>query len=72
MTTSSPDFDPDALREKYRAERDKRIRKDANSQYVEVAGPFADYLVDPYTEPIDRPPLATTSPSPSSAAVSPA
>ena len=56
-TTSTPDFDPDALREKYRVERDKRIRKDANSQYVEVAGPFADYLRDPYTEPIDRPRL---------------
>jgi cation diffusion facilitator CzcD-associated flavoprotein CzcO len=56
-TTSTPGFDPDALREKYRVERDKRIRKDANSQYVEVAGPFADYLRDPYTEPIDRPRL---------------
>ena len=26
-TTSTPDFDPDALREKYRLERDKRIRR---------------------------------------------
>jgi hypothetical protein len=26
------DFDPDALREKYRAERDKRLRPDANDQ----------------------------------------
>ena len=56
-TTPTPDFDPDALREKYRVERDKRIRKDANAQYVEVAGPFAPYLDDPYTEPADRPPL---------------
>ena len=31
-------FDPDALREKYRAERDKRLRADGNEQYVEVAG----------------------------------
>ncbi len=31
-------FDPDALREKYREERDKRLRDDGNEQYVEVAG----------------------------------
>ena len=29
-------FDPDALRDKYRAERDKRLRADGNDQYVEV------------------------------------
>ena len=56
-TTSSPDFDPDALREKYLLERDKRIRRDGNAQYVEVAGQFAEFLLDPYTEPVDRPPL---------------
>ena len=54
---SPPAFDPDALREKYRTERDKRIRGDGNDQYVEVAGQFADYLHDPYTETVDRPPL---------------
>ena len=32
------DFDPDALREKYRQERDKRLRADGNDQYVEVEG----------------------------------
>ena len=32
------DFDPDALREKYRHERDKRLRPDGNDQYVEVEG----------------------------------
>ena len=31
-------FDPDALREKYRRERDKRVRTDGNAQYVEVTG----------------------------------
>ncbi len=56
-TTPSPEFDPDALREKYRLERDKRIRRDGNDQYVEVAGSFESYLQDPYTELIDRPPL---------------
>ncbi len=54
---STAAFDPDALREKYQLERDKRIRRDGNAQYVEVAGPFADYLRDPYTEPLDRAPL---------------
>jgi len=32
------DFDPDALREKYREERDKRLRTDGNNQYIEVTG----------------------------------
>ncbi len=32
------DFDPDALREKYRLERDKRVRTDGNAQYIEAAG----------------------------------
>ena len=44
-------FDPDALREKYRQERDKRIRADGNDQYVEVTGKFAHYVDDPYVEP---------------------
>jgi cation diffusion facilitator CzcD-associated flavoprotein CzcO len=56
-TATVPDFDPDALREKYRAERDKRIREDANDQYVEVTGDYAAYLDDPYTEVVDRAPL---------------
>jgi cation diffusion facilitator CzcD-associated flavoprotein CzcO len=55
--TVLPDFDPEALREKYQVERDKRIRQEGNAQYIEVAGQFAEYLHDPYTEPIDRPPL---------------
>ena len=50
-------FDPDVLREKYRAERDRRVRADANEQYREVAGEFARYLDDPYVAPITREPL---------------
>ena len=52
------DFDPDALREKYRIERDKRLRPDANDQYQEVVGDFSHYIDDPYiaTE-IEREPL---------------
>jgi cyclohexanone monooxygenase len=44
-------FDPDALREKYREERDKRLRPDGNEQYVEMRGDFGRYLEDPYVEP---------------------
>ena len=43
-------FDPDALRERYRVERDKRLREDANEQYVEMTGAFAHYLEDPYVD----------------------
>jgi cyclohexanone monooxygenase len=43
-------FDPDVLRAKYRAERDKRIRPDGNDQYVEVRGDFSRYVDDPYVE----------------------
>ena len=47
-------FDPNALRDKYRAERDRRVRSDGNEQYVEIAGQYAHYLEDPYVERIDR------------------
>ncbi|MBY9067254.1 NAD(P)/FAD-dependent oxidoreductase [Hyphomonas sp. WL0036] len=50
-------FDPNALRDRYRAERDKRVRKDGNEQYVNVAGQFAHYLEDPYTERVARAPV---------------
>ncbi len=44
-------FDPAALRAKYRAERDKRLRADGNEQYQEIAGDFARYAEDPYVHP---------------------
>ena len=50
------DFDPDALRERYREERDKRLRTDGEKQYLEAAEGFARYAdEDPYTtqEPRD-------------------
>ncbi|MGI8938996.1 MAG: flavin-containing monooxygenase [Iamia sp.] len=56
MTTTEP-VDKEALRARYRAERDKRLRADGNDQYVEVVGTFAAYVEDPYVEPVDRPPL---------------
>src|SRR6202161_2714362 len=45
------DFDPEALRAKYREERDKRLRPDGNEQYVEVKGDFSRYVDDPYVDP---------------------
>ena len=51
-------FDPKALKAKYRAERDKRLRTEGNEQYVEIKGRFAHYLEDPYVAPITRAPLA--------------
>ncbi|HEX4302195.1 MAG TPA: NAD(P)/FAD-dependent oxidoreductase [Rhizomicrobium sp.] len=50
-------FDPDALKQKYLAERDKRLRRDGNEQYVEITGQFAHYLDDPYVKPVARAPL---------------
>ncbi|MFL5296469.1 MAG: flavin-containing monooxygenase [Phenylobacterium sp.] len=44
-------FDPEALKARYRQERDKRLRADGNEQYREIAGEFARYLDDPYVAP---------------------
>ena len=70
MTTSGQDaavaeearvelgFDPAALRQRYREERDRRLRVDGNEQYVKVVGRFAHYLDDPYVAPgFEREPL---------------
>ena len=50
-------FDPDALREKYRQERDRRIRPDGNDQYQKIAGEFGHFDQDPYVERVEREPL---------------
>lgn len=51
-------FDPDALRERYRQEREKRLRGDGIEQYIEMTGEYAHYLDDPYIESrIERDPL---------------
>jgi cation diffusion facilitator CzcD-associated flavoprotein CzcO len=44
-------FDPAVLRARYGAERQKRLRPDANNQYLEVAGQYAHFEADPYVEP---------------------
>ena len=51
QTSADLGFDPQALREKYRVERDRRLRKDGSAQYVEIAGDYAQYLDDPWAEP---------------------
>src|ERR1700761_8637672 len=53
------DFDPNEVREKYRQERDKRIRTNGDSQYVEMAGAYARYNdEDPYVDPgFERAPI---------------
>ena len=62
MTTSNDhvhesQIDPEALRVKYRAERDKRLRADGNEQYIQPSGRFGHYLEDPYVAPVSRAPL---------------
>ncbi|MFJ8750415.1 flavin-containing monooxygenase [Streptomyces sp. NPDC102441] len=44
-------FDPEELRLKYRAERDRRIRPDGSAQYRRAAGEFGYYDADPHADP---------------------
>ncbi len=41
-------LDVEALRAKYRAERDKRLRSDGNEQYREISGAFEHFVADPF------------------------
>ncbi len=49
-------IDHEALRRRYREERDKRIRPDGNDQYVQPTGRFAHLLDDPYVPRVEREP----------------
>lgn len=49
--------DLDALRLKYRAERDRRIRPGVTGRYHRAGGEFGYYVTDPYTPRSDREPL---------------
>jgi cation diffusion facilitator CzcD-associated flavoprotein CzcO len=53
--TTSP-IDRAALRARYRAERDKRLRPDGNEQYLQPTGRFAHLLDDPYVAKTPRAP----------------
>ena len=57
MTVRLSDTDRTALRSKYRAERDKRLRTDGNDQYLEPSGRYANLLDDTYTPVVPREPL---------------
>lgn len=50
--------DREALRERYRIERDKRLRPDGNDQYLQPTGRFSDLLEDPYVEVASRDPVS--------------
>ncbi len=51
-------IDVDFLREKYRAERDRRLRPDMNDQYPELRGALGDFISDPFVDPhFSRPPV---------------
>ena len=45
-----PSFDPDALRERYARERNRRLRPEGIDQYVEIAGQFASFADDPWAD----------------------
>jgi cation diffusion facilitator CzcD-associated flavoprotein CzcO len=54
----APAFNPDALRERYREERDKRLRADGNDQYINVVDEYERFTEDPFvTAEVDRDPL---------------
>lgn len=55
-------FDPAALKEKYLAERDKRLKQTISGidqyQLIEEHGQFAHYLKDPWCELFQREPVS--------------
>ncbi|HEY8385326.1 MAG TPA: NAD(P)/FAD-dependent oxidoreductase [Porticoccaceae bacterium] len=56
---AADEIDIVALREKYRQERDKRIRPEGQKQYAKVKEEFADeYVVDPHTPVVPRDPIS--------------
>ena len=53
------EIDVAALKQRYRDERDRRMRKEGQSQYVQPVDDFADaYEADPYTRFVTRTPLS--------------
>ena len=49
-------IDKEALKARYREERNKRLRPDGNDQYQRLTGRFAHYAVDPHTPFVERAP----------------
>ena len=61
QTSSAPEqkqiVDPEALRERYRIERDKRLRPEGADQYLEPSGRFAHLEADPWADTDPREPV---------------
>jgi cyclohexanone monooxygenase len=58
-TQTPDDVDLEALREKYRQEREKRLRPEGSKQYVELVDDFAGYYeTDPHSPPLVRDPIS--------------
>lgn len=58
-TTTPDDIDLPALREKYRREREKRLRPEGSQQYIELVDDFAGfYEIDPYSPDLLREPIS--------------
>ena len=60
MATAHKDgtIDKEALRRRYAAERDKRLRTDGAAQYKRLESEFTDLAVDPYTPREERDPVS--------------
>ena len=56
-TTVTEPLTGEALRARYRLERDKRLRPDGPDQYVEPTGRFAHFRDDPFVARVEREPL---------------
>ena len=60
-TTTEAEVDLEAIREKYRQEREKRLKAEGNEQYIEVKGEFSYFLEDPYLDKAEAPaPISKT------------
>ena len=58
-TQTPDDIDVPALREKYRHERDKRLRKEGSKQFIHTADELADFWeTDPHSPPVVRDPIS--------------
>ncbi|WP_233158079.1 flavin-containing monooxygenase [Actinokineospora bangkokensis] len=56
MVETPAGLDLEALRARYRAERERRLRPDGSAQYQGVSGRFAGFAADPHAEDATREP----------------
>jgi len=57
VTTDQAAIDRHAIHERYRVERDKRLRADGAAQYIEPSGRFAHLGEDPWIGDVERDPV---------------